>query len=308
MSETKHENSHIITIFRAGSTLSRAQGKDVEEMFSMARMSIGSYFKKNSMRVGSGMDFDEEEIILPLILDVPADDKEFRKKVTEFYEMLDSEVPHDTGLQLEIGLKGSNKEPISKNNRPINPLEYVRYRHAKGHPEVAESKEAAKGNSLKKYYIFDPKKLQEKSTKRNEEKDAAMQIYLELKQDPAKVDMMLTLLGIDPREFSNSNLRTEALRQQAELNAEKFIQTKDEGELEIRYWIKTMENVGVIKNIGNKYINAETKAIIGNNLEETIYFFKDEEKSEEITVLKALMQEAVKKPYTKPKKMTQITK
>jgi len=303
----KHPNSHVVTIFRAGSTLSRAQGKDVEEMFSMAKKSIGSYYEKNSIRIGSGLSFEEEDILLPLVLDVPKEDREFRKKVSEFYQDIDTEVPFDLGVSLEIGLKDNNENPVSNRNRPIKIMEYLRYRHAIGHPFVAMSKELANGNSMKEFYVFDPKNVQAKNSKKNDEKDAAMQIYLEMKQNATKVDMMLTLLGIDPREFSDDGLRLEALRQQAEANSARFIEVKNEGDLEIRAWIKSMVNTSVLKVIGSKYTDAETKAIIGNSLEETIAFFKDEENSDQITLLKALLQEALKKPIVPKKKVTQLT-
>jgi len=304
----KHVNSHVITIFRAGTTLSRSQSKEVEEMFSMAKVSIGSFYEKNSIRIASGLSFDEEELLLPLILDVPATDRDFRKKVSEFYQDIDTDVPYEAGIKLEIGLKKSNEKELAKDNLPLEIMEYLRYRHAIKHPKVALSKDLANGNSMKEFYVFDPKNVQAKNTKRNEEKDAAMQIYLEMKQEAGKVDMMLTLLGIDPREFSNDDLRLEALRQQAENNATRFIGVKEEGELEVRYWIGSMVNTGVLKPIGNKYTDAETKAIIGNSLEETIAFFKDEDNSDKITVLKALLQEALKKPIVPKKRMTQVTK
>jgi hypothetical protein len=305
-----HRNSRTVTIFRAGSFLSRAQGKDIEDFFATSKKSIGSYWENvSSKKVASGLSFVEEAILLPHLVDATADDREFRKKVTSFYVDIDTQIPHNTGRVLEIGLLLDNDKDVSfdpkdpsKSNMPINLMDYVRYRHAIKHPYVAPNKEEADGNALIEFYIFDKTEVVKKNTKKSDEKDAAMQIYLTIKPEPTKVTMMLTLLGIDPREFTGANaedLRIEALRKQSETNSKVFIETYNNTDLETHYWIKTMVNTGVMKIIGNKYFDAETNKLIGNTLEETTFFFKDEENSDVVVSLKARMQEGLKKPVNK---------
>lgn len=307
-----HRNSKTVTIFRAGSFLSRAQGKEIEDFFSTSKKSIGSYWEStSSKKVGTGLSFAEEAILLPMVLDVPAEDREFRKKVTQFYVDIDTQVPHNTGRTLEIGLELDNDKPISidikdmsKSNMPINIMDYIRYKHAIGHPFVAKSKEEADGNALIEFYIFDKTEVIKKNTKKSDERDASMQIYLTIKPDPTKVGMMLTLLGIDPREFTGptaEDLKIDALRKQSETNPKGFIETYQNTDLETHYWIRTMVNTGVLKVIGNKYFDAETNKLIGNTLEETTFYFKDEENSDMVVSLKARMQEAIKKPVVKRK-------
>lgn len=305
-----HRNSKTVTIFRAGSFLSRAQGKEIEDFFSTSKKSIGSYWEStSSKKVGTGLSFAEEAILLPMVLDVPAEDREFRKKVTQFYVDIDTQVPHNTGRTLEIGLELDNDKPISidikdmsKSNMPINIMDYIRYKHAIGHPFVAKSKEEADGNALIEFYIFDKTEVIKKNTKKSDERDASMQIYLTIKPDPTKVGMMLTLLGIDPREFTGptaEDLKIDALRKQSETNPKGFIETYQNTDLETHYWIRTMVNTGVLKVIGNKYFDAETNKLIGNTLEETTFYFKDEENSDMVVSLKARIQEAIKKPVAK---------
>ena len=78
--KSKTLNSRKITIYRSGSFLSVAQGKDVQDFFSSSKRSIGSYFESGaSRRIGTGLSFDEEALLLPHILDVPAEHTEFRK-------------------------------------------------------------------------------------------------------------------------------------------------------------------------------------------------------------------------------------
>lgn len=301
-----HKNSKIVTIFRAGSFLSRAQGKEIDDFLSTTKKSIGSYWEStSSKRIASGLDFDEESILLPNLLDVPAEDREFRKKVTSFYTDMDTQVAHGSGRQLEIGLLDSNTKPVGLKNMPINLMDYLRYRHVKNHPQVGINKEEADSNSLKEFYIFDKTDVIKKNALKADEKDASITIYLEIKNDETKVDAMLTLLGIDPREFSGPDqvgLKQEELRKKSETDPADFTKIYTEADLEIRYWLKTMVNTGVLKMIGARVLDGETQKIVGNTMEEVVYYFKDEENSEQVTLYKAKMQEAMKKPAPRRRK------
>lgn len=306
-----HPNSHRITIFRAGSFLSRAQSKETNEYFAQTKESIGSYFEStSSSKVGNGLNFAEEKFLLPEIIDIEAADREFKKKVSEFYADLTTTVPFLTGITLEIGLEENNDKPVASDNMPISLNDYLRYRHAKNHPQVAHTKELSQGNALKRFYIFDPENVQAGNTKKNKEKDAAYAIYLKVKEEPASVDILLTLLGVDPRNYLGKkeaeDLKKEKLRELAEAKPADFVSTHEEGELEIRSWIISMVNTKVLTKIGNRYMDPETNEVLANSLEEMIYFFKDEDKSGEITVLKARKQEAMSKPMPKEMRKTQV--
>ena len=306
-----HPNSHRITIFRAGSFLSRAQSKETNEYFAQTRESVGSYFESTtSAKVGNGLNFKEEELLLPSIVDLQATDREFKKKVTEYFSDLTTNVPFSTGVQLEIGLELSNDKDVSADNMPISLNDYIRYRHARNHPQVAHTKELSQGNSLKRFYIFDPENVQAGNTKKSKEKDAAMAIYLKVKEEPSSVDVMLTLLGVDPRTYigkkDGEELKKEKLRDLAETQPATFYEIHEAGELEIRSWIVSMVSTKVLNKIGSRYMDTESGEALANSLEEMIYYFKDEDKSGEITVLKARRQEAMSKPVPKETRKTQV--
>lgn len=305
----EHKNSKTVTVFRAGSFLSRAQNKEVDDFLSTAKRSIGSCWEStSSKKVGTGLDFNEEALLLPLVLDVPSEDREFRKKVTQFYVDIDTQVPHKTGKVLEVGLLDSNEKSVGAKNMPINIMDYLRYRQIMIHPKVALTKDDAEGNPLKEFYIFDKTDTIKKNIKATDEKDAAMTIYLEVKNNPEKVKELLTVLGVDPREFTGPNvdkLRAEALRAKAEEDATTFCKIHREEDLDIKSWIKTMLNTGVFKNIGDKIIDGETNKLIGNNLEEVVFYFKDDENSDMVIMFKSRMQEALKKPLvSRPKRQS----
>jgi hypothetical protein len=313
--KTKHKNSRIITIFRAGSFLSRAQGPAIEEHFASSKVSVGSYFESvNSSMVGSGLTFEEQNILLPLLVDAPKEDREFRKLVRAYYENIDTKIPYGTGCILETGLIKDNNAPISEDNLPIELIDFVRYRHAYHHPFMAKSKEEAESNALMQFYIFDKNQVQDKAAAKTITKDAAMAMYLTIKKDESKVNMMLTLLNIDPREFPQTpaglDQKIQKLRSLAEgeKTAAKFAEVHDAEDFDIRYWLESMKTTGVLKVFGGKYVDAETQKTIGNNLEEAIFFFKDEANSATIGILKAKQQEALRAPLEGAKRITQPLK
>lgn len=306
--DTPHVNSKTITVFRAGSFLSRSQGKDVEDHFAMSKASIGSYWEGGgSQKIASGLSSAEEELLLPSIIDITPQDKDFRREVTRYYAEINTEVPYGTGLTLEIGLETDNKGPVSKTNFPINLSDYIRYRQLKGHPHVAGSREEGESNPNKQFYILDKEALENKTQNKTKEKDAAFAIYLKIKEEEVQVDTMLIMMGVDPREFSGKNRMDEkqlALRNLAETKPGEFTALYATENLEIRAWVVQMEQLKVIKKMGTKYYDSETNKLIGNNMEETIYYFLDEENSADVALYKARTQEASALPVEKKKRVT----
>ena len=313
--DNKHPNSRTITIFRAGSYLTRAQGPEVQQILNLASVSVGSYFEGHgSTAIATGLSFSEQDLLMPFLVDCAADRSEFRKLVTEYFANLDTKILPDTGTVLEIGLEKDNDKPLSRDtknpensNMPLNISDFVRYRVAKGHPFMAQNREEAEGNPNKQYYIFDKSATQKKNTSKIKERDAAMQIYLQIKGDENKVDSMLTLFGTDPREYSGVNAmdnKVEKLRELSEEDPKKFTETYNAGELEARYWIKTMVNTGVFKLLNGKYYDADSNKLLCNTDEEMIAWFIDEDNSETVVLLKARMQEQLKKPIHKQTKRT----
>lgn len=303
-----HPNSRKITIFRAGSFLSRAQGADAAPHFADAKVSVGSYFESvSASKIASGLSFSEEELLLPNIIDTPKEDREFRKKIKEFYLDINTYIPAQTGAPLEVGLEKDNALPVSTDNMPLKLSDYLKWRHHKGHPYMAANKKEAEGNALKQYYIFDPEGVEIENKDRNQKRDVALQLYLGIKNEKNKVDMMLTLLNIDPREFTGKNVdekKQDALREKADKEPTIFSDIYQSADLEIRYWIQAMVNTGVLSIHGGKYYNTETQKLLGNHLEETIFYFKDDENSDQVIVLKGLLQEALKKAPDKKRVTT----
>lgn len=284
-------NSHKITIYRSGSFLAVAQGKEVRDFFSASRQSIGAYFESNSSRrIASGLTPEEEELLVPEFVGYAVDHPEYRKKRDEFFSDIDTAVPYDGGRTLEIGLKNSNKDAMSKGNPPLEPMDYIRYRHALGHPKVAPTQEASVGNMMMSFYIFDKVEAGKRNSLKMSKQDDALNAYQEIKNDPNKVRQALVLLGTNP-DVLDVVEHVGALRAHAEKTPDNFLSVMKDKNFEITYWLKTMVDHKILKVMGKKYFDAETDRLIGNDLEEATYFFLDDLNSDLIGTLKARLQD-----------------
>ena len=293
---TEHQNSIKVKVFRAPTFLGGAQGQDVQTYLGDSKVSIGSYFEPQSMVVGSGLTVQEKEILLPVFVGVSSAHPDFMKKVETYYIDMDTKVPYQTGLLLEVGLKEDNNAPISLTNTPIVPLDYIKYRHLASHPYVGATKEDAEG-TRKQFYIFNPEELQKKTKAKNDSKDAALAIFLQIKKEPTKVAMMLTLMGVNPKTFSGKNKQVEmeeALRKIVDSKPDEFNTIFSKKDIDTEYLIQSMLNHKIINKFGEKYMDPQADAknqLLANSIEELIFFLKDKDNSGVVMSLRARLQE-----------------
>ncbi|RUP42156.1 MAG: hypothetical protein EKK63_02340 [Acinetobacter sp.] len=286
-----HSNSHKIFIYRNTSFLAAAQGKDVRPFFAAGNQSIGSYYETiNASKIGSGLTAEEEKLILPEILYIDSKELEFKKEVRLFYINLDTKIPFDTGLELEIGLLEDNNAPISASNLPIKPMDYIRYRHALKHPRVAKSPEEAEGQNNIWFYIQDKALTNKRKKAQAAIKDEAIQAYLEIKSSENKVQQALLLLG---KNLSSLEEPAETeLRKIAESSPQKFVDVVLHKDFEANYWIQSFLDAGVIKQVGGRFYDVEDDSKLAESKEDLVTFLKDDSSnSEKIGLLKARYQD-----------------
>lgn len=304
---SKDPNSRTITIFRTNSFLDDAQKKDALEFVSMSKKSLGSYWESNQSRVsGSGLTAAEQKILMPIVLNMELSDREFRAKCAEYFAEIKTTVPYAKGIELEIGLEDNN-EPLGtkledgSTNLPLKIYDYIRYRHALAHPEVATSAILARGNQLKQFYIFDPQAEIETNKAEADKKDEALEFYLKIKGEDKKIDMLLTLLKVDPRQFSGANaatLKLEALKAKAEKVPAEFVSIYKDKFFEDMYVIESLVNTNVLNRVGQTLIDPDLGITVGHNMSEAIAWMKDKNNSEKVVILKAKMQEGLARPIT----------
>lgn len=291
--DTLHKNSHIVYVRRLPQFASAAQ-KDLEEYFANSQRGYGSYFTKGSNRTATGLTPTEEDLLLPYILSIPKEDREFRKGVTNWFEGLSVKIPAGEGMKLEIGLNTSNTEPVSGDNLPININDYILYRHGVQHPWVAASEADGKGNQLKQYYIYDPNEVSKVNVSLNDERDEAMRYYLTIKDNARTVNQYLTLLGVRTNNLRKGEEVLE-LRKHVDKTPKKFIEVYKDKDKEMKYIIEEMINTNILERVNTRILVKETGDQIGRDMKEAILYLSDSKNTKVYGILKARLQEAWKK-------------
>lgn len=291
-----HKNSVTVYIKRLPQFAAQAR-KELEEFFAEGQRGIGSYFAKGSARVATGLTPTEEDLLLPYILHIPKEDRDFRKTVNAHYEILDLKIPGKAGLELEIGLENSNSEPVSADNMPINMDNYLKFRWAVQHPWVAPSEAEGKGNQLKQYYIFNPGEVSKVNINVNEQRDKALGYYLSIKDNKRTVVMYLTLLGVRTNQL-RSGEEVLKLREMVDKTPDAFIKLYDDRDKEIKYAIEDMINNQILERVNGAILVKEDGTMLGRDMREAILFITDSKNTKLYNVLKARLQEKWKKTTT----------
>jgi hypothetical protein len=290
-----HANSYKIWIRRKSSHIERIQ-KDIPEYLARSKKYVGSYFEsKTSQVIGSGLTEGEKKLLLPDIIGVSPDEREWKAKSILFFQELATEVPFGDGLKLEIGLEKDNNKPLSENNMPLNIMDYVRYRHIKGHPKVAPSEDDAKGDLLKDFFIYNPQKSRDLANKIAADRDNANAKYLTIKNKPEVVSALLIYYGKNPDLYGTDGDRTTELSNLVIENPEIMLTAMADDSLIKRTTLRAMVSYGVVVVIDSAYYTKE-KVKIGNNENEAVTWLSDTEKNGNTTsLLVGLLQEAKKK-------------
>jgi len=276
---------------------------EVQEYFGMSYRAVGSYFKEFGKTYASGLTREEEVILLPEVTDQDSRDdrRSFRKAVSEYYREMNTKIPGD-GLRLNIALE--KDEELSEKNFPVNVKHYLIWKHALGHPEVAENEEEAERYEHKLFYIEDTEGVANDEGILNEKEDQAFIEYHQMVDNTEKVDQMLVLLGENPSRITGSKKKPllksfasidEKTSQEINIRKlDKFITLANDKHLQTKYTIQEMIRVAVLETVGMKILIKETGDLIGDDLREATLWFLDKANSKEVNVLTARYKEFAK--------------
>jgi hypothetical protein len=280
----------------------------VKEYFDMTYRAIGAYPRIVGKIPESGLTHKEEQILMPGLVGYEHTDRDFRKEVNNFFNNINTRVPAE-GLKLNIGLEDDSM-PLSTNNYPINIEQYVRYRHALKNPQVGKNREEAERYQHIKFYIVDQAEETLTASKMLAVEDEAQIRYLEIRKDPRKVEMVLTLLNIDTRNMSNDDMMLELKRQSSsdpnqpdtmnEQKLDRFIKICKDRDMQVKYDIFQMISVGVLERVSRKILDKETGVILGNNLRETVLYFRDKANAKQVNYYMAELDERRRKESKQP--------
>ena len=301
-------SSKIIEIKRHYGFVQAANAnEEVKGYFDMAYKAVGAYYKDFGKVHASGLSRAEENLLMPELLGVyPEDRKEFRTAVNDYFKNMNTKIPAE-GLKLEIGFEGSNslglidKDGKPTGNMPIKISDYVRYKHAVGHPKVADTLEAAERmGQLAEFYLVDRVEESKKRSSINKLEDDAMQKYYEVKEDNFKIDQMLVNLGVAIKTLDKGEKEVK-LKQLATIDSEqtdtanknrlkRFIDLAEDKNLELKYRITEMIRVGILNRVHTKILDPESGETLGANLQETVGWFKDKSNNQDVNTYNASLE------------------
>lgn len=297
--------SKIVELHRKQTFIGDANSdSDVQDYLGLSFRAVGSYFREVGKVYETGLTRIEENIIMPELLGgiSATDDKnEFRKQVQLFFKDMNTKIPAE-GLKLQIGLE--NDGELSEDNPPLKPMDYVRYRHAIKHPQVAMSKDEADRYQHILFYIVDKAAQLDSKSKLQDYEDKAQIEYLKINKDYAKVEMVLTLLGVNTRNLTENDMVIQ-LKAQASIDEElsdainterlqRFVAIVNDRELITKYDIMEMVRANILERVKSKILLKETGDIIGDNLKEAVIWMQDKANSKMVNTLYANLDELAK--------------
>lgn len=258
------------------------------------KLSIGAYYDKDSLRPASGLSMSEEKILLPEVIGVSSDDRDWHKQRDKFYHELTTRISK-SGKLLEIGKEHDNEGGLTLlingnkvDNFPLNVMDYIIYNHVKNHPFVEEDKLKASENANVKFIIVDDERELKRKEQSMKERRDALKLYHneidpETKEGKDKIKMYLVLwgqsiIGVTPQE------RSIMLDELVKDDPMKFMKLAKDKDQEIRYRIRTYITSGVLERIGESILNKESGELLGSTMAEAITWFKN--KANETELLK----------------------
>ncbi len=249
-------------------------------------VNLSSFMDKNG-NVFRPLTYEEEDLIMPAIVNLNPKDPGFRIAVTSFYKNLRAKIEFE-GKELEIGL--------DQFNYPLNVEDYLLHRMCIKHPWYAKSKDECFSNTKLQFYIVDLQAEDEEKSANLEHEVKASVEFAKLIEDDTKLDLVVRNMIIKYPEIGSltelldlkPKLKQLKVNELVKRDPEYFIQIVTDKDLTYKAEIMSMIEAGILIKEGNRYLNGSTNL---GTLDGTIAWMKDANNSQEYVTLQARLQE-----------------
>jgi len=230
-----------------------------------------------------GLERDEEKELLPRIIDAdPEEGSVFHEKASTYWKEITIDVPSG-GKPLNVAR--------DDNGNPINPEDYVFYRFAQAHPQVAESEQKAKRNRNKMFWILDPEEKKRENRKDVEVKSEAYKEFIKVKDDEDKINLMLRVFANEnPDQINDIDEKVNTLHDELEQRPGEFIRLSQDDDLEKQDFVLQCIEYDVLRKVGNQIMFEDE--VIGRGVDEVVAYLKNKRNSGTLSSLKARLEEA----------------
>jgi len=217
-----------------------------------------------------GISFDEEKALLPDIISCSPSSMDWSSKTKAFWDKMDVPIPnHGKKLNIttdKIDFKVPGEERVIKIERPQVVLDYLIYRFALKHSEVAKNLEECLALKEKQFYIEDQDAEIKAKTTTLEVKNKAKAKYLELCAGEAKDESILKAIAYNTRDLHGSSIPNKLpellvfLDTVAEKYPAGFYAAASDPNLKDRAFVAQLIDYQIITSAGNQ-IYDETQGI-----------------------------------------------
>ena len=243
-----------------------------------ARVTIGSIFVGRQPL--KGVEGEEAKEYLPRIIGLPYDHPDFPAREKDYWASLRVKVPFE-GKELDI--------TTTEDGKAVNPEDYITYKWCMKHRQVAESKSEMESVSGKRFYIYDPQKDLLKKNKRVQVSKDADKEFIKASSDVARMKRLLRVISdTNPDKLSNLEIENN-LYELKTSSPDKFLKAALDKDLDLRDEIAEMVQKDIIRKIGNQHIHGDET--LGENIADTIVYFKNKKNSGAINALRAKLKE-----------------
>lgn len=226
-----------------------------------------------------GVPTEIEKALLPEIITLPIDDKDYNKEARDFYKSLTVRVD-EGGHLLNISVK---------NGFPVSPRDYLIYEWAKNHPHVGMTENDAKSPNVR-FWIRDPERVHIEKNKAVAAKNAAMPSYLKVYNDPEATLRVLRVMEVARPDLMDQTARSNMLNSLFEKDPIAFQKVAEDKSLELKDFIAELVEKQVLTREGSIYYYADE--LLGKNIEQTVAYIRDETNTKLFNDLKAKLESA----------------
>ena len=273
--------SKYITIYRRESI-----AKLPQEIKDDAKVKLSAGLTMSGIPL-KGISIEEEEKYLPTIVGVPATHIEFANKVNTWYNNLSKAVPKE-GVKLNITVS-------EKTGMPESPIDFLIYKRALVDKLVAKNKTELLSDQMYRFYINDENLEKENKLIKLKQKEDAQREYFKVKDSQILTDAILSVFAqIEGNKTSkytslSPEEKTLVLDRMVTNKPEEFLKLALDKDLELKAEIYAMVDYQLLTRSGNKFINGTEP--LGDNLDETVAYFKSAKNQAEYVKIKANMEQ-----------------
>ena len=232
---------------------------------------LGGGFDSETGSTLRGISFDEEKALLPDIISCSPSSMDWSTKTKDFWDKFDIPVPNYgkilniTTEKIKFQIPGEGGKIIDI-DRPQVTLDYLIYRYALKHSEVAKNLEECLALKEKQFYIEDQDAEIKAKTTTLDVKNKAKAKYLELCAGEVKDESVLKAVAYNTKELHGASIPTKLpellvfLDTVAEKYPAGFYAAASDPNLKDRAFVSQLLDYQIITSAGNQ-IYDETQGI-----------------------------------------------